>query len=227
MEQMAWLCMGDFNKILTNVEKFGAANKPISQMESFREALYDCELTDLGYKRSMYTWSNKREGGEFTKERLDRVLGNGDMQMSYSSCLVQVLHVMHFDHNPLFILCECEDEMQRRLVKIFRYEALWSKKQECKELIKRVWGASITGCNTMSSLKLGLAHCRNQLTHWSKAVRGDHKKQLSLKRDMIQELQNISHGDFNETIKGLQAEVDVILEDEDFKWTQRAKEKWL
>lgn len=88
MEQMAWLCIWDFNEILTNDEKFGDANRPFSQMERFKEALYDCELTDLGYKGSKYTWSNKREGGEFTKERLDRVLGNGNLKMTFSSCLV-------------------------------------------------------------------------------------------------------------------------------------------
>lgn len=60
-----------------------------------------------------------------------------------------------------------------------------------------------------------------------KAKRGDQRKQLGLKRDMIQELQKINQGDFNETIKGLQAYVDVILEDEELKWRQRAKEKWL
>ena len=45
-------------------------------MEAFQKALEDCDLADLGYHGPKYTWSNCREGGDFTKERLDRVVAN-------------------------------------------------------------------------------------------------------------------------------------------------------
>lgn len=44
---------------------------------------------------------------------------------------------------------------------------------------------------------------------------------------MIKELQSLNRGDFNDTIRDLQKEVDDFLEDEDLKWRQRAKMKWL
>jgi hypothetical protein len=40
--------------------------------------LEDCQLCDLGFKGVKYTWSNGRFGGEFTKERLDRVVANSE-----------------------------------------------------------------------------------------------------------------------------------------------------
>lgn len=95
-----WLCMGDFNEILSNEEKFGAASKSFSQMERFREALEDCELSNLGYKGSKYTWSNKREGSGFTKEMIDRALGNSVWPLLYENtdinvclCYVLIIHL--------------------------------------------------------------------------------------------------------------------------------------
>lgn len=44
---------------------------------------------------------------------------------------------------------------------------------------------------------------------------------------MIKKMQRLNQGDFKEIIKGLQKEVDDYLEDEDSKWCQRAKMKWL
>ncbi|KAG2671199.1 hypothetical protein I3760_14G122900 [Carya illinoinensis] len=57
-----WLCMGDFNELLSNEEKYGAADKPFFQIERFREALGECELSDLGFISLRFTWSKKREG---------------------------------------------------------------------------------------------------------------------------------------------------------------------
>lgn len=44
---------------------------------------------------------------------------------------------------------------------------------------------------------------------------------------MIKEMQSLNQSDFNETIRGMQKEVDGYLEDDDLKWRQRAKIKWL
>ncbi|KAF5445314.1 hypothetical protein F2P56_034374 [Juglans regia] len=42
-----WLCLGDYNEILSNGEKVGGALRPLSQMEEFRIALLDTGLHDL------------------------------------------------------------------------------------------------------------------------------------------------------------------------------------
>lgn len=31
-------------------------------MEDFRQVLIECDLSDLGYSRNPFTWSNQREG---------------------------------------------------------------------------------------------------------------------------------------------------------------------
>ncbi|XP_035548719.1 uncharacterized protein LOC108982475 [Juglans regia] len=213
--------MRDFNEILCNEEKPGGANKLFSQMERFREALEFCEFSDQGYQGSKFAWSNRRERGEFTKERLDRVLGNNYWPMIFGSTAVQVLPAQTSDHSPLFISCANDEEKERRNVKLFRYEACWSKRQDCKDIIEREWRTSMSGSYSMNDVKGALKRCKDQLRVWAKANGGSQRKQISLKREMIQEMQKLNQGDFNETIKGLHDEVDGILEDEEIRWRQR------
>ena len=51
-----WLCVGDFNEIVTNEEKLGKARRPARQMEIFKKALVDCELNKLQVTGGKFTW---------------------------------------------------------------------------------------------------------------------------------------------------------------------------
>ncbi|XP_042983334.1 uncharacterized protein LOC122312737 [Carya illinoinensis] len=146
-----WLCMGDFNELLSNEEKYGAADRPFLQMERFREALDECELSDLGFIGSRFTWSNKMEGRAFIKERLDRAFGNSSWCNMFDTSSVYVLPVIASDHAPLLVHCFNSQEEQQVHKRVSRYEALWSKKQDCKDIIKRTW-VSLRG--RYSSLKI-------------------------------------------------------------------------
>lgn len=71
-----WLCVGDFNEILEQSDKEGAAIRGESQMEGFCNVLEACQLSDLGFKGLKFMWNNGRSDGMFTEERLDRVVAN-------------------------------------------------------------------------------------------------------------------------------------------------------
>lgn len=51
-----WMVCGDFNKILYSFEKVKGVTQDERQMDMFREALEECQLMDLGYSRTWYTW---------------------------------------------------------------------------------------------------------------------------------------------------------------------------
>ena len=70
-----WLCAGDFNDITRTHEKKGGRLRPYSQMKNFREALDECDLVDLGYTSSKFTWFKNFANGVAVWERLDRALG--------------------------------------------------------------------------------------------------------------------------------------------------------
>ncbi|XP_042950057.1 uncharacterized protein LOC122282168 [Carya illinoinensis] len=158
-----WLCMGDFNEILCNEEKEGAASRPFSQMERFREALYECDLVDLGYIGAKYTWSNKREGRAFTKERLDRGFGNSSWIQPFENCYNYVLPTITSDHAPLLISCCNFEDPTTTKRKIFRYEASWGKKPDCKKIIQDAWNQGRRGTGSMDKIKASLRKQTNTI----------------------------------------------------------------
>ena len=53
---MPWVCIGDFNEILSSDEKSGGVPKPLGPMQEFQNTLLHCDLDDLGYHGYRYTW---------------------------------------------------------------------------------------------------------------------------------------------------------------------------
>lgn len=98
-----WLCVGDFNEIVDLSEKWGVAGRSEGQKENFRQTIEDCHLSDLGLSGSKFTWSNAREDGGFTKERLDRALANLEWCEVFHEGEVQILAACSSDHKSVLV----------------------------------------------------------------------------------------------------------------------------
>jgi hypothetical protein len=48
--------MGDLNDILYQFEKEGGRTRAVNCMQAFRDAIDDCNLTDMGYIGDKFTW---------------------------------------------------------------------------------------------------------------------------------------------------------------------------
>ncbi|KAH9742578.1 pentatricopeptide repeat-containing protein [Citrus sinensis] len=66
---LPWLCFGDFNEILKLDEKTGKKDRCMASINEFCEAVYGCDLKDLGYNGYPFTWSNRRFGPNLVEER--------------------------------------------------------------------------------------------------------------------------------------------------------------
>ncbi|XP_075091723.1 uncharacterized protein LOC142171904 [Nicotiana tabacum] len=55
-----WLVGGDFNEVLKSKDKFGGNSISAIRANHFWNRINKCNLFDLGFKGSKYTWSNKR-----------------------------------------------------------------------------------------------------------------------------------------------------------------------
>ena len=115
--------MGDFNEIVSMGEKWGGADKRDSQMEQFRSALEECDLCDLGFIGSKYTWSNAKEDESFMEERLDRALANIDWCAWFQEVEVQVLPARLSDHKPILINFARHKKNRFFSKKRFKFEA--------------------------------------------------------------------------------------------------------
>ncbi|KAL5859572.1 hypothetical protein ACOSQ4_000868 [Xanthoceras sorbifolium] len=63
---------GDFNEILRGDEKEGGVIRAGSAMDRFRKVVDSCNLLDMGFSGSKFTWCNRQFGGNVIWERLDR-----------------------------------------------------------------------------------------------------------------------------------------------------------
>jgi hypothetical protein len=100
---LPWCCVGDFNEILEQAEKDGAGPRRESQMAAFREAIEDCELSDLGFTGPRFTWNNRHTDNSFIQERLDRALGSWEWCLLFPGAAVAVLEAICSDHNPILV----------------------------------------------------------------------------------------------------------------------------
>ncbi|KAJ0091668.1 hypothetical protein Patl1_14180 [Pistacia atlantica] len=159
---MAWLCVGDFNEICHQYEKFGAADRPYRQMENFWEALIDCDLSEIPFNGDFFTWSNGREGWYFTKEKLDKGYGNKAWFDLFSDCIVNSLGVTSSDHKLILIQIKGELETGIRKHRPFRYEAVWDNRVECGELIQRELLCNLNPNFSLPSVMEGLQRLANK-----------------------------------------------------------------
>ncbi|KAK4282423.1 hypothetical protein QN277_013802 [Acacia crassicarpa] len=72
----SWLCLGDFNDILSQEEKCGGLPRAWRRILNFKSFVADCQLEDLGYNGPCFTWCNNRDSPDTIHERIDRALGN-------------------------------------------------------------------------------------------------------------------------------------------------------
>jgi hypothetical protein len=221
--KQAWLCIWDFNEILDQSEKVGGALRNYGQMEDFRRAIHECNLGDLGYTGSKFTWSNKRENGVFVKERLNRALANSGWCGLFPNASVEVLPVTTSDHKPL--LLRFNPKIQR-IPKLFRYEAYWNIDEECGMVINHAWNSNVSGCTAMEEAHVKLNLCQQQLSTWNRQKYGEGDHHLRSLEQKLERLQRRETPGVLAQIKHIQGEINKALEMEDIKWKQRAKRHW-
>jgi hypothetical protein len=158
-----WLCVGDFNEILEESEKYGLRRTPQHQMRTFRKALESCKLEDLGYVGASFTWNNFRDGRDHTRERLDRALSNNAWRGLFPIHRVEVLPTCTSDHTPLLITFQrqsCRGEVKKKNA-LVTYEAEWGREKHQKEIIKKVWRVKQRHENEWQGVKKKLKNCQS------------------------------------------------------------------
>jgi ribonuclease HI len=223
---MPWLCVGDFNEITHQAEKSGASRRREGQMEAFRNALDDCHLGDLGFTGPRFTWSNKRHDDNFTQERLDRAVGNSGWCDAHKSAGVEVLAARASDHHPIMVIFNTHQRRCIRGRRGFKFEASWLPDEEYGPIVDEVWEHTDIGVSAMMKVRCKLERCQSKLKWWSREKFGKNEDIVKEKSQALAEIQNMEGPAQNENIRVLQKEIDTLLEFEDTRWKQRAKQSW-
>lgn len=75
-----WLFLGDFNEVMFPSEHKGHHERPESQMQAFRAVLERCQLGDIGFQGTEFTWDNRRTGSAYVQMRLDQAVSTSQWQ---------------------------------------------------------------------------------------------------------------------------------------------------
>ncbi|XP_060194932.1 uncharacterized protein LOC132624122 [Lycium barbarum] len=115
-----WLIGGDFNVILNEEKKIGGLLVFPSEYEDISFCINSCELSEVGFKGSPFTWWNGRSDGQCIFKRLDRILYNNLMQQWYG--LIEVDHLARTEEEREVFL-----SFKKKVKKIKVVLSAWSR----------------------------------------------------------------------------------------------------
>ncbi|KAL0360990.1 UNVERIFIED_CONTAM: putative mitochondrial protein [Sesamum radiatum] len=193
-----WVCMGDFNEVLHQHEKFGGNQRQWRLINDFRNALDEVMLSDIGFQGDKYTWSNRREFPHTVLARLDRVCVSPAPRNGKS----------------------------HRKQKVWRFEAMWLRSDDCEKVVSEAWSRNVR--SDSSALLGNSESCRMGFISWSMKSFGNVKKNIEKLEERILTLQKYpATMESNSEIRECKAEIERCLAQEEIMWKQRGKAEWL
>ena len=117
--------------------------------------------------------------------RLDRALATPGWIEYFSNIRVQHLEETTSDHCPL--LLADSNSFQKHGKQRFFFEAIWTRRADCKELIEEVWNAN-SNLHDPGSFSAGLNVCANRLDKWGKSVFRKIPKKIQETKERLGEL---------------------------------------
>ena len=164
-----WPCIGDFNQILNQNDKFSFHQGTIPGADSFHKMLSNLALCELAYSGQKFTWMNRREEEDFVMEKLDRPFASIEWVNTYPRYALRNLPIIHSDHGPILIDFEFTQAFRRRP---FRFERMWLLHPTCKSVVQKAWHCYPTRSRALQ-LRNKLSNVRKEFTVWNKEVFAD------------------------------------------------------
>ncbi|XP_062105698.1 uncharacterized protein LOC133817249 [Humulus lupulus] len=136
-----WIVMGDFNDILAKEERIGNRVRYKTSTD-FTDCVANCQLEDVKYSGSFYTWCNKQHGEDRIYSKIDRVLANEVWLSLFPDVEIVFLNEGLFDHTPAVLTVYSNVPCGR---KPFKYFNMWSTHPEYFDKVKVIWQQQVTG----------------------------------------------------------------------------------
>ncbi|KAL0449156.1 UNVERIFIED_CONTAM: hypothetical protein Slati_1472000 [Sesamum latifolium] len=176
-----WMISADFNTVLCTNERSNGTYPTHHSIDEFSEVIFNCQLVDIGFEGSAYTWTDHR-----LRQRLDRVLFSGEWIDSFPLTKVTHLPTLSSDHCPLLVQLR---SYSKTSPSIFCFQNMWCRHASFWDMMTECWDAPI-GVGGMLKLKLKLKRLKLRLKQWNSEVFCDvFQNLMSAKLDVKQEEQ--------------------------------------
>ncbi|XP_075102115.1 uncharacterized protein LOC142177432 [Nicotiana tabacum] len=221
-----WLVGGDFNVIWEEEEKFGGLPVSLNEIDDFRHCINTCNLFDLGFKGSIFTWWNGRAEEDCIFKRLDRFLAKVEFQQTFPGIEVQHLSKTGSDHSPMDLKCDIETPPIKKPFKLLNF---WVEHATFKDVVKENWSADFSA-NPYILFNHKLKKLKKALSLWSKATFGDIFQNIASMEEVVMvheaEFEANPTGMNRERLQKVQAELIKYLALEEKYWQQKAGMTW-
>jgi hypothetical protein len=205
----------------------GGARRARAQMTAFQSTLETCRLADMGFYGSRFTWSNKQYDGMFIKERVDRVLATSCLALKFPNLSVEILPARSSDHTPLYVSLNTSAGGLFKRRNQFRFESWWQKKEGFKQVVQKVWRVKVPSHDIWEGVKTKIGKSQIVCKQWRRVNIDPNDRLITEKTKQLGKLQVDETEAVMENIKQLRKEVNDLIELEDLKWRQKAKQHWL
>lgn len=216
-----WLMGGDFNEILHATEKFGCNGLCISHSNTFLNCINYCGLSDLGFKGSKFTRTNKRSKGHTILERLDRLFDNYDWINLFPNAIVINLPRTHSDHCPIQPFLTV---FTHPTTKIFRFETMWASHPDVRTMISIIWKENNDHLHAISCFT-------KTIQQWNTNTFGNLFKNKSSLIARLAGIQSSCHHPTSSFLQNLEHELtheyNHILKLEEEFWALKSRITWL
>ncbi|GMI69903.1 hypothetical protein HRI_000659600 [Hibiscus trionum] len=217
---MSWLVAGDFNEVLYANEKTGGRVRSQQQMNSFRAAMSDCDLTDLGYSGRWYTWEKGRLARNNIRERLDMGMANSSWLSTFPSHSVK--HLSHTISNHYPILISTTDSRIARDVSLaFKFDANWILEGDVEGIIQSTWSES------EGDFVSKLSVVSYALKNWCRTLNSKRKISADALTSRLEQLSSEDPSDDNlAEILEVKLALNMESDKDELFWEQRARANW-
>lgn len=220
VDNLPWLCIGDYNDLLSEFDKKGGDLHPQWLYRGFREAIMDCDLSDVPLSGYGFTWFRGRNAASRIEERLDRAMCNPLWHNKFPhACLLNLIAPVS-DHNPILLKTEGYQLFPRH--KKFRFENRWFQEENVKEVIRKCW----LGFCDFDVLQR-LSATAETLETWGNKADSKFRREKKMLEQRIERLQAgilaFDPIEYNE----LRTKLGKLLVQEEIIWKQRDKVFWL
>ncbi|KAL8527689.1 hypothetical protein ACS0TY_005506 [Phlomoides rotata] len=101
VDGLHWVCIGDYNDLLSSSDKRGRVEHPQWLFSGFRDAVNDCGLVDVPLTGYSFTWFRGRNPNIIMEEHLDRAMANASWHARFSNA--SLLNLTVSDHSLILL----------------------------------------------------------------------------------------------------------------------------
>nr|POE99313.1 hypothetical protein CFP56_48105 [Quercus suber] len=108
-------------------------------MRAFWEVINKCQLRDLGYIGSDYTWSRKLWSRGWVRKRLDRALVSLSWVGAFPAARLFYAATSVSDHCILVLKETSYQRKRRHGPKVWSFESMWLEDARCEMVVQGAW----------------------------------------------------------------------------------------